>query len=206
MSNFKIIGNSSPVVGEEQTYSVAEGFKVNFAPGTTLNNSEVFSHDVHWSIYQLKGGKWNHRPKNDKVGPTAKFNFFEATIDYEGIRLIAKLGNEEAAMDIKTQKGIDRKIVKVDFLDANWNKPEKPFAYGDKLIVRIHCVNLDKCHGSVTLWEDDTLKSGQNDRNKNNKATTLPIYIEDGKAEVHFILAPDFAKAVKGNFMSIMLL
>ncbi|KAF2333764.1 M23 family metallopeptidase [Flavobacterium daemonense] len=195
MSDFKIIGNPTPRVGEKQTYSIAENFTMNVLPfGEIHNHSEVFSKDVHWSIYQLIGNKWVHKPKNDKVGSIVKFSFFEATLDYEGIRLIAKLGNQEAKMDIKTQKSVERKIAYVDFLDANWNKPTKPFAYTDKVIVRIHCVNLDKCRGSVTLWEDDTPKSAQNGINKNNKATTLPIFIEDGKAEAHFILTPSFAK------------
>ncbi|KRD57929.1 hypothetical protein ASE40_16410 [Flavobacterium sp. Root935] len=194
MPDFKIIGNPNPTVGEKQTYSIQD----NFTPKIPLNNSHekqnIFTQEVYWSIYQLKNNSWIHKPKNDKKGQTVDYSFFQATLDYEGIRLIAKRGEDKAIMEIKTKKSIERKIAHVDFLDADWNKPKRPFAYGDKVIVRVHCVNLDRCHGTVTLWENDASKKAKRtDINKNNKATTLPLYIEDGKGEVQFFLTPDFA-------------
>lgn len=194
MPDFKIIGNPNPTVGEKQTYSIQD----NFTPKIPLNNSHekqnIFTQEVYWSIYQLKNNSWIHKPKNDKTGQTVDYSFFQATLDYEGIRLIAKRGEDKAIMEIKTKKSIERKIAHVDFLDADWNKPKRPFAYGDKVIVRVHCVNLDRCHGTVTLWENDASKKAKRtDINKNNKATTLPLYIEDGKGEVQFFLTPDFA-------------
>jgi len=194
MPDFKIIGNPNPTVGEKQTYSIQD----NFTPKIPLNNSHekqnIFTQEAYWSIYQLKNNSWIHKPKNDKKGQTVDYSFFQATLDYEGIRLIAKRGEDKAIMEIKTKKSIERKIAHVDFLDADWNKPKRPFAYGDKVIVRVHCVNLDRCHGTVTLWENDASKKAKRtDINKNNKATTLPLYIEDGKGKVQFFLTPDFA-------------
>lgn len=194
MPDFKIIGNPNPTVGEKQTYSIQD----NFTSKIPLNNSQekqnIFTQEVYWSIYQLKNNRWIHKPKNDKTGQTVDYSFFQATLDYEGIRLIAKRGEDKAIMEIKTKKSIERKIAHVDFLDADWNKPKRPFAYGDKVIVRVQCVNLDRCHGTVTLWENDASKKAKRtDINKNNKATTLPLYIEDGKGEVQFFLTPDFA-------------
>lgn len=195
MPDFKIIGNPSPTVGEQQTYSIQENLTLNIpVRDSSSEKTNPFSQDIHWSIYQLINNKWILKPKNNKTGSVVNFNFFQATLKYEGIKLIAKRGNDEAILYIKTQKSIERKIVHVDFLDENWNKPTRPFAYGDKLIARVHCVNLNKCAGSVTLWEDDAPGSGHSIINKNNKVITLPIFIEEGKAEAKFFLAPDFAK------------
>lgn len=193
MPDFRITGNSTPTVGEKHTYSIADNFVANI-PSAKANDLGILSPDVHWSIYELRGNSWIHKKKNDKTGPIVQYSFFEATIKYEGLKLIAEKGGEKATMIIKPQSHIERKIVHVDFLDPLWNKPTKPFAYGDKVIVRIHCVNLNRCRGTITLWEDEEPGASHNSLNKNNKATTLPIYIEDGKAEAKFFLSPSFAQ------------
>jgi uncharacterized protein (TIGR02594 family) len=193
MPDFKITGNSTPTVGEKQTYSIADNFLANI-PSAKANDLGILSADVHWSIYELRGNSWIHKKKNDKTGPIVQYSFFEATIKYEGLKLIAEKGGEKATLIIKPQSHVERKIVHVDFLDALWNKPTQHFAYGDKVIVRIHCVNLNRCRGTITLWEDEEPGASHNSLNKNNKAMTLPIYIEDGKAEAKFFLSPSFAQ------------
>lgn len=193
MPDFRITGNSTPTVGEKHTYSIADNFVANI-PSAKANDLGILSPDVHWSIYELRGNSWIHKKKNDKTGPIVQYSFFEATIKYEGLKLIAEKGGEKATLIIKPQSHVERKIVHVDFLDALWNRPTKPFAYGDKVIVRIHCVNLNRCRGTITLWEDEEPGASHNSLNKNNKAATLPIYIEDGKAEAKFFLSPSFAQ------------
>lgn len=195
MPDFRIKGNSKPEVGEVQTYSIVDNFIGNIPSRQVLpNDSKSFSLDVDWSIYELRGNKWIHKKKNDKKGAVVQYSFFEATIKYEGLKLIAQKGGQKATIEIETQPHMERKIVYIDFLDALWNKPSKPFVYGDKIIARIHCVNLDGCHGMITLWEDDEPGKSHNNLNNDNKATTLPIYIQDGKAEAQFFLNPSFSK------------
>jgi len=200
MSNFKIVGNANPTVGQKEMYSVADTFSVNMPTANTVTNNPLFPEaKVNWSMQQLVGGNWIVKENTKKTGNEVPYTFTEATLEYDDLKIVAEKNGQEVSIKIKPKKSLERKIVTVTFLDENWNPPTRRFAYGDKIIARIHCVNLDGCHGKIVLYEDDEPYNVNTDYNRNNKFTTVPIFIEDGKAEAHFILNPNFAKLANSS-------
>ncbi|OXA87627.1 glycoside hydrolase family 19 protein [Flavobacterium hercynium] len=195
MSNFKIVGNANPTVGQKEMYSITDSFSVNLPTTNTVINNPLFPEaKVNWSMQQLVGGNWIVKENTKKTGNEVPYTFTEATLEYDDLKIVAEKNGQEVSMKIKPKKSLERKIATVTFLDENWNPPKRRFAYGDKLIARIHCVNLDGCHGKIVLYEDDEPYGTNTNYNRYSKFTTVPIYIEDGKAEAHFILNPNFAK------------
>jgi flagellum-specific peptidoglycan hydrolase FlgJ len=194
MSSLKIYGNANPVVGKEELYTL-NNTPVSLIPGqTTPSTNNPFTQQVDWSIYILENGEWNKAEKNDKTGAKAPYTFTQISLKRKGIKIVAKVGQEQASLIIVPQRPIDRKLINVELCDALGNKATKPFAYGQTVIARVHCLNLDYCTVHVTLWEDDAKGAGHSETNKNNKAVTLPCEIKNGIAEVKFKLQPDFAK------------
>ncbi len=192
MSDFKITGNASPVVGKEEFYTIKSS---GLFPGQIQPlASSPFSQQVDWSLYILENGKWIKKEKNNKTGEKASYMFTQISLKRKGIKIVAKRGKEEASLIIKPQRAVDRKIISVELCDALGNKATKPFGYGQTVMARVHCLNLDYCTVHVTLWEDDASGAGHSDTNKNNKAITLPKEIVNGIAEVKFLLQPNFAK------------
>jgi hypothetical protein len=195
MSNFKIVGNDNPTVGQKEMYSIIDTFSVNMPSNNTVKNNPLFPESkINWSMQQLVGGNWIVKENTKKTGNEVPYTFTEATLEYDDLKIVAEKNGQEVSMKIKPKKSLERKIVTVTFLDENWNPPTRRFAYGDKLIARIHCVNLNGCHGKIVLYEDDEPYNINTDYNRNNKFTTVPILIEDGKSEAHFIIKPNFAK------------
>ncbi|MFC0778037.1 hypothetical protein [Flavobacterium sp. HJSW_4] len=196
MSNFKIIGTPNPEIGKEVIYKIGtSNLPVGVLPGQTNPfGSNPFMEEVKWSIYILESGKWILKEKNNKTGPTANYTFTEISLKRRGIRIVARLGEEKATLDIKPHDTIERKIVKVELCDALGNLQTKPFGYSQTVLAKVHCLNLDNCTVHVTLWEDDAPGKGHNEINKSNKAITKTERVSNGIAEVKFRLAPDFAK------------
>jgi predicted chitinase len=196
MSNFKIIGTPNPEIGKEVIYKIStSNLPVGILPAQTNPfGSNPFTEQVKWSIYILESGKWILKEKNNKTGPTANYTFTEISLKRKGIRVVARLGEEKATLDIKPHDTIERKIVKVELCDALGNLQTKPFAYNQTVLAKVHCLNLDNCTVHVTLWEDDAPGKGHSEINKNNKAITKTELVANGIAEVKFRLAPDFAK------------
>ncbi|MEO8236648.1 MAG: TIGR02594 family protein [Flavobacterium sp.] len=195
MSNFKIIGNPNPEIGKEIIYKISNPDHVSLLPGQiTPVGMNPFVEQVKWSIYILEFGKWILKEKNNKTGPTANYTFTEKSLKRKGIRIVARLGEEKAILDIKPQDTIERRIVKVELCDALGNLQTKPFAYNQTVLAKVHCLNLNDCTVHVTLWEDDAPGAGHSEINKNNKAVTKSERISNGIANIKFKLAIDFAK------------
>lgn len=200
MSNFKIIGNPNPEVGKEIIYKTSNSDHVSLLPGQISPvGINPFAEQVKWSIYILEFGKWILKEKNNKTGPTANYTFTEKSLKRQGIRIVARLGEEKAILDIKPQDTIKRKIVKVELCDALGNLQTKPFAYNQTVLAKVHCLNLNDCTVHVTLWEDDAPGTGHSEINKNNKAVTKSERVSNGVANVKFKLAVDFAKIANAH-------
>jgi uncharacterized protein (TIGR02594 family) len=200
MSNFKIIGNPNPEIGKEIIYKISNPDHVSLLPGQiTPVGMNPFVEQVKWSIYILEFGKWILKEKNNKRGPTANYTFTEISLKRKGIRIVARLGEEKAMLDIKPQDTIERKIVKVELCDALGNLQTKPFAYNQTVLAKVHCLNLNDCTVHVTLWEDDARGAGHSEINKNNKAVTKSERVSNGVANVKFKLAVDFAKIANAH-------
>jgi predicted chitinase len=194
MSGLKITGNPNPVVGNEEFYSINElPNALSFqSQGNTVANP--FEGPVTWSVHLLEYGKWRKTKGNDKTGNKVHFTFLQQSLDRNGLRIIAKWGEHEARLDIKPQKTDSPKIHSIDFLDKNGQKPNQPFAYGQTLKARVHCLHMEHRTIYATLWEDDAAGTGHNKANEKNKMKTLPGTVKDGIADIDFVLEPDFAK------------
>ncbi|WP_207556461.1 DUF5675 family protein [Flavobacterium frigidimaris] len=116
--------------------------------------------------------------------------------------MLVEANGEKAVLDIKTEKATQGKILHVDLLDNNYNKPTRPFAYGDWIIARVHCVDMELLPVKVTLWEDDGDKTKQNTTNV--RIETKISDILNGIAYAKFYLNPSHAwlanaKLAKGD-------
>ncbi|EKT3967175.1 hypothetical protein NTJ12_002257 [Flavobacterium psychrophilum] len=195
MSEFKIIGDPTPVVGKEEFYTVNQLLS-NSIPTKTIDGSKPnpFEYQVEWSVHVLENGRWIKKEENNKTGNKVSYKFIQKSLERKGIRILAKKGDLVARLDIKPQKAESPKIDSIEFLDKNGNKPTKPFAYGQTLKARVHCLHMERRTVYATLWEDDAAGAGHNKANEKNKMKTLPGTVKGGIADIDFVLEPDFAK------------
>ncbi|PZX93686.1 hypothetical protein DOS84_09770 [Flavobacterium aquariorum] len=195
MSELKITGNPTPTVGKAEFYSVnqllSSAIPTKIFDGSKLN---AFEYPVEWSVHILENGRWIQKEENDKTGNKVSYTFIQKSLERKGIRILAKRGNQVARLDIKPHKAESPKIESIEFLDRNGNKPTKPFAYGQTLKARVHCLHMERRTIYATLWEDDAAGAGHNKANEKNKMKTLPGTVKGGIADIDFVLEPDFAK------------
>lgn len=195
MSELKITGNPTPTVGKAEFYSVNQLLS-NAIPTKIFDGSKpnAFEYPVEWSVHILENGRWIQKEENDKTGNKVSYTFIQKSLERKGIRILAKRGNQVARLDIKPHKAESPKIESIEFLDRNGNKPIKPFAYGQTLKARVHCLHMEKRTVYATLWEDDAAGAGHDKANEKNKMKTLPGTVKGGIADIDFVLEPDFAK------------
>jgi hypothetical protein len=195
MSELKITGNPVPVVGKEESYSVNQLLPTSI-PTEILNGSKPnpFEFPVEWSVHVLENGKWIKKEENNKTGNKVSYKFIQKSLERKGIRILAKKGEQTARLDVKPHNAESPKIDSIEFLDKNGNKPTKPFAYGQILKARVHCLHMERRTVYATLWEDDAAGAGHNKANEKNKMKTLPGTVKGGIADIDFVLEPDFAK------------
>jgi len=198
MAKLKIYGNANPVVGKKEFYSVDEFF----APSPSLQLPETdfkstSQEEVKWSIWVKYGNEWTKMISNNKTGTTVCYTFSQVSITRKGIRMLVEKNGEKALLEIQTHKTTNPSIVKVDLLDGNYNIPTKPFAYGETIIARVHCVDMEMLQAKVTLWEDNGDK---------NNAISSNLIIEskqgnilNGICEISFYLNPMNAWRVNAN-------
>ncbi|CAN1502029.1 Endolysin/autolysin [Flavobacteriaceae bacterium] len=195
MSELKITGNPAPVVGKEESYSVNQLLPTSI-PTEILNGSKPnpFEFPVEWSVHVLENGKWIKKEENNKTGNIVFYKFSQLSLTRKGIRILAQRGEQTARLDVKPHNAESPKIDSIEFLDKNGNKPTKPFAYGQTLKARVHCLHMERHTVYATLWEDDAAGAGHNKANEKNKMKTLPGIVKNGIADIDFVLEPDFAK------------
>jgi muramidase (phage lysozyme) len=195
MSELKITGNPNPIVGKEELYSVNQ-LLPSPLPFQNLSNASInpFEETVDWSVHVLENGRWIKKEENNKRGNKVSYKFIQKSLERKGIRILAKRGEQTARLDIKPQKAESPKIDSIQFLDKNGNKPTKPFAYGQTLKARVHCLHMENRRVYATLWEDDAAGGGHDKANEKNKMKTLPGTVKGGIADIDFVLEPDFAK------------
>jgi murein DD-endopeptidase MepM/ murein hydrolase activator NlpD len=203
MSKLKIFGKANPLVGKKEYYSIHDFFAssnpASFDPSQFQNLSDEH---VKWSIWTFNGSSWSKRSENNKTGITVPYTFSQKSLNRKGIRMLVEANGEKAVLDIKTEKATQGKIVHVDLLDNNYNKPTRPFAYGDWIIARVHCVDMELLPVKVTLWEDDGDKTKHNTTNV--RIETKISDILNGIAYAKFYLNPSHAwlanaKLAKGD-------
>lgn len=198
MSDFKIAGNPNPVVGKEEFYSIGNPVAKTF-PYTAIPKSP-FDTPVLWTVHILENGRWRKTKENDKRGDKVSYTFLQRSLGRKGIRIMATRGEQTARLDIDTHPADKPKIDSIDLLDKSGKKPAKPLSYGQTLKARVHCLHMEKRKVFVTLWEDDAKGAGHNKENEKNIIETRWGFVEDGIADVDFLLRPSFAKiATRGG-------
>jgi len=189
MSNLKINGTSMPVVGVKEIYSVLHITDSKIPQNQLYNdNSSVFENQIKWFIYVLDRGKWRLAKGNEKTGETVDFTFTQTSLKWKEMKMIVHAYGRKAMIDIKPQKASQGKILYVELLDKNYKIPTRPFAYGDWIIARVHCVDMELLPVKVILWEDDGGKTRQNTTNV--KIESKKGDIINGTADVAFYLNP----------------
>lgn len=194
MTQLKITGNANPVVGEVEIYSIDDVFHKSMLQQNDASQNytpNAFDNEIKWSIWILERGSWRKTKENDKTGKTVTYTFHQKSLLRKGIKLICKVNDKKAILDITPQRASQGKIIKVDLLDANYSKPTRPFAYNDWIVARVHCVDMERFPLQVTLWEDDGGKTLQNTTNV--KIETKKANVINGKADVKFYLDPSHA-------------
>ena len=203
MLKLKIFGKANPVVGKKEYYSIHDFFdSSNPASFDQLQFPSLSDEHVKWSIWTFSGSSWSKRAENDKTGTTVHYTFSQKSLTRKGIRMLVEANGEKAVLDIKTEKATEAKILHVDLLDNNYNKPTRPFAYGDWIIARVHCTDMELFPVKITLWEDDGNKTKQNTTNV--RIETKISDILNGIAYAKFYLDPSHtwlanAKLAKGD-------
>lgn len=198
MSDFKITGNPNPVIGKEEFYSIGNPVAKTF-PYTAIPKSP-FDTPVLWTVHILENGRWRKTKENDKRGDKVSYTFLQRSLGRKGIRIMATRGEQTARLDVDTHPADKPKIDSIDLLDKSGKKPSKPLSYGQTLKARVHCLHMEKRKVFVTLWEDDAKGAGHNKENEKNIIETRWGFVEDGIADVDFLLRPSFAKiATRGG-------
>lgn len=194
MSKLKIHGNLNPTVGKAESYTIKSLFDL---PGIINPLVSPIDNKVKWCIYVLENGKWRETKENKKTGETVSYTFTEKSLSRKGIKIEVQRGFETASEIIKPQRAEEQKILKVELLDSQENKPTKPFAYGQTVVAKVHCTGMEYQMINLTLWEDDAKGAGHSSTNKNNKAITKPAEVKKGIAKASFKLMPSFDKMAK---------
>jgi hypothetical protein len=189
MSKLKIEGNSTPVIGVKETYTVSEVQDFLLPSAKTANNA--FTNEIKWFLYVLDRGNWRLAKGNEKTGETSDFTFTQKSLKWKEMKLIVHAYGQKAMIEIKPQKASEGKILFVELLDNNLKIPSRPFAYGDWIVARVHCVDMEFLPVKVILWEDDGGKTKQN--TSNLKIDVKEGDILNGKADVAFYLNPSHA-------------
>ncbi|WP_428231637.1 glycoside hydrolase family 19 protein [Flavobacterium sp.] len=192
MPKLKIYGKPNPIVGIKEYYSINDFFGNSVPISTSEYQFQTVSDEqIKWSIWTLVRGSWTKTQKNDKIGTTVDYTFFQSSLTRKGIRMLVDVNGEKAILEIKPQKTFEAKILNVELLDNNYKVPTKPFLYGDWIIARVHCVAMERFPLTVTLWEDDEGKTKQNTTNL--KIEIKKANVLNGKADVPFFLNPSHA-------------
>lgn len=202
MSDFKIIGNPNPVVGVEEFYTVSDTIpSVLPYQNTATVGASSFEHPVKWEVYVLENRRWRKTKENDKTGKKISYTFFQKSLTRNGIRILAKRGEEAARLDIKTHTAQNPKVEDIELLDKSGKKVTKPLSYGQTLKARVHCLNMEKRTVYVTLWEEDLNgKAGRENANPRNIIETRSGAVKNGKADIDFVLKPSIGNiASMGN-------
>lgn len=195
MSDFKITGNASPIVGKEEFYTISNPLTSLF-PHTAAPKSP-FDTPVLWTVHVLEYGRWRKTKENDKKGDKVSYTFLQRSLQRDGIRIMATKGDQIARIDVKPQSADKPKINNIELLDKSGKKPSAPLSYGQTLKARVHCLHMEKRKVYVTLWEDDAAGAGHNKANEKNLLDTRSGIVKDGIVDIDFLLKPSFAKIAK---------
>lgn len=188
---YKISGNTKPKVGERVTYKIDEWY-----PATPLEKRNPAL--VTWHLFKKINGKFV--PTNIRKKGVSSFTF-NTTAYKDTFRIEAYLHNPEGkapmALEIQPQPSDVPRINKVELKYID-DTPGSVFSFTEKLVVEAKCMNLEGQYLQFTLWEDDALDSGHN--NKNLLIDSKKEKVKNGTARAEFLLTKALMKkAMEGE-------
>ena len=185
-----ISGVINPTVGQVNTYNI-----VSWYPDTSA--AERNPKNVTWELFKMRSNGKFTSTQIKKKG-VSSFTFGEAAIG-STYKLQGYLHQPEGGgLIINPKASIVPKIEKVELFYVD-DTPGKKFSFLEKLRVRAYCTNMLNKVLVFTLWEDDNLKEGHNEKNK-LIATKKGRVPNDGVAVAEFELSEALMKkALEGE-------
>ncbi|SDQ16916.1 L,D-transpeptidase catalytic domain [Chryseobacterium soldanellicola] len=191
---YRIAGNTSPKVGVETLYAIAEWY-----PDTPILERNPAA--VTWELFRKRdNGKFTSTGIK-KVGVNS-FTFGEKSWRYT-YRLEAYLhtpeGKEPMSLIINPQQNKVPGISKVELHYADDAKGNT-FSFLEKVVAKAHCVNLANEELLFTLWEDDAKGKGHDPKNLLVASKTAKVKMSNGIATAEFTLTEGLMKkAMRGE-------
>lgn len=197
MAKLTITGNTKPVVGNTETYSLSV-----FDNLMTSNALLSLSPKIQWNLHVQDKKGWRIAKGNTKEGEHITYKFTHKSLQYKSLKIVVTRGKDKGEFYIKPQEAEEPKIIRVDILDINGQRlPKgKRLHYTETLIVKAHCVGMFGQKVSFTLFEDDAIGKGHDPViNMMNRINPMPLIGEvdhQGIARVVFRL-PSYTMAVQ---------
>ncbi|WP_313375653.1 hypothetical protein [Chishuiella sp.] len=192
----RISGPTSPKIGEKATYKVEEWY-----PSTTPSSCNP--QRVIWELFKKrKNGEFT--TTNIKKRGLGEFTFTSGT-EKDIFRIEGYLYKAEGKepMSIIVQPVVsDKKIAPVEgkviesikLTDTNGNPITKPLSYKDTIHVIAKCRNMAGETVTFSLWEDDEVGAGHNEKNQFITKSKPVIVDSKENARCDFMLFPIYMK------------
>ncbi|WP_278381176.1 hypothetical protein [Chryseobacterium arthrosphaerae] len=197
MAKLTITGNTTPIVGETEMYSLS------LSDRFTLLNPVAFSlTKIEWNIHVQDRKGWRITNGNLKEGTLVTYKFTDKSLQYKALKIEVIRGKDKGDLYIKPQPAENPGITHVELLDIHSKRIPKGklMHYTDTIIVKAYCVGMFGQKVAFTLWEDDATGKGHDPVvNMMNKINRIPLTGEvdhEGVARVVFRL-PAYTLAVQ---------
>ena len=197
MAKLTIRGNTKPIVGNTEAYSLSV-----FENVMTSNPFSFPPPKVKWDLYVQDRNGWRIAKGNIKEGENITYKFTAKSLKYKALKIEVVRGKDKGELYIKPQEAEDPKIISVELQDINSERLPKGklLHYTDTIIAKAHCVGMFGYKVAFTLWEDDAIGKGHDPIvNMMNKINQIPLIGEvnhEGVAKVYFRL-PAYTMAVQ---------
>ncbi|WP_250255094.1 hypothetical protein [Chryseobacterium sp. Marseille-Q3244] len=197
MAKLTITGNTQPIVGNTEAYSLSV-----FDNLMSSNSFSFPPSKVQWNIHVKDQKGWRITHGNAKDGEHITYKFTHKSLKYKALKIEVTRGKDKGELYIQPQPAEEPKILRVDLLDINSQRLQKGklLHYTDTLIAKAHCVGMFGHKVSFTLWEDDSIGEGHDPViNMMNRINPVPLVGEvdhEGIAKVIFRL-PSYTMAVQ---------
>ncbi|WP_294249274.1 hypothetical protein [uncultured Chryseobacterium sp.] len=159
MRKLMISGNTRPVIGQKEMYSVSFADENNghlhehwLNPSGLLYENPLQASGTHWEVMVKTGTDWR-KGGSAKEGQTVPYTFGQKSLMHRGIKIVARQGQHTAELVVYPQRAKEPKLLKVELLDVNYRPlPKgKVLSYRDTVIARACCVEMFNMQVAFTL-------------------------------------------------------
>lgn len=176
MTKLTITGNTRPVVGNTEVYSL-----LVLDHAMTSGPFSVPQPEIRWNIYVQDRKGWRIANGNGKEGERVTYKFTNKSLRYKALKIEAVRGKDRGELYIKPGEAEESKILSVELLDINSAKLSrgKPLHYTDTIVAKAYCVGMLGYKVSFILWEDDAVGKGHDPViNRMNRINLVPLVAE----------------------------